>query len=859
MPTTMTNKLLYDFCLDTEDAVKNYELASWYEKQGHTAPALTYYLRTAERCVPDTYPNKILVYSSLIKAAFCYRFQGSRDGTEKVLLENALTLFPERPEAYYFLSLLYERRKDWQNSYIYASLGVLRCTEDLIRIEWSGLVNYPGKYALIFQKAVAAWWWGKGQECRELLQTLLNEYWDQMDTVHQRSVEENIIKLGAGPASVAFAPYKKKHYKKLRHKFPGSRQIEKNHSQVCQDMFILSMLNGKRNGTYLEIGSGDPFWGNNTALLEVMFDWKGIGIEWNEELVQKYRANRRNEIQRVNALEVNYDQLLSKISDSRGVIDYLQLDCEPASTTYEIMTKIPFDKYKFSVITYEHDYFVDVTRKYRDKSRKFLESKGYVLVANDLSPEGKCNFEDWWVHPDLIDPKILVKMTRITETPQAARDYILSGFNYPKNFDWSNMSKETISTIKREIVEEEVYRVFNDVKENDVVLDIGASVGAFTASILGQKPKKVYCIEPSQKLVQSLRYNCQESSCVVPINKGIVEKYGDQVFGFKATTFKDLLLEHKIDHVDFMKIDCEGGEYSIFMQENMEFLTRQVNFICMEIHLREDGFREKFKKMRDEYFPLFGKVTALSCTTQNIDYGKTVDITKQIYDNQFIDQYGCEFMVYLSNDEKRDDKKENVSFEPRFSSSSKPTVWVVDNFYDNPDQIRKFALEQNYIEGGFGRGFIGRRTEKQFLFPGLRERFEEVMGRKITAWQEHGMNGRFQIAWSGEPLVYHCDSQKWGGMIYLTPDAPYQCGTSLFAHKKTRARTYHDPGWDASWKDVPGDCHLDRTPFETVDVLGNVYNRLVIFDASCIHSASEYFGTVRENARLWQMFFFDTT
>jgi len=55
----------------------------------------------------------------------------------------------------------------------------------------------------------------------------------------------------------------------------------------------------------------------------------------------------------------------------------------------------------------------------------------------------------------------------------------------------------------------------------------------------------------------------------------------------------------------------------------------------------------------------------------------------------------------------------------------------------------------------------------------------------------------------------------------------------------------------------PGDPHLDGTSFEPVDVLGNVYNRLVIFDASCIHSASQYFGTVMENSRLWQMFFFD--
>lgn len=75
---------------------------------------------------------------------------------------------------------------------------------------------------------------------------------------------------------------------------------------------------------------------------------------------------------------------------------------------------------------------------------------------------------------------------------------------------------------------------------------------------------------------------------------------------------------------------------------------------------------------------------------------------------------------------------------------------------------------------------------------------------------------------------------------------------------KLGTRTFNDDGWDVAWKDVPGDPHLDGTSFEPVDVVGNVYNRLVIFDASCIHSASQYFGTVKENARLWQMFFFDT-
>jgi hypothetical protein len=611
---------LIELSLDTENAEKNYNLARWYESQGHVAPAHTFYLRSAERS-----DDKILAYTALIRSSFCYRAQSSRDATEKVALENALMLLPERPEAYFFLSLLYERKSEWQNCYIYANLGVNTYVNTFSDID---VPEYQGKYLLIYQKAISAWWWGKGVESRKLFRELVENYWDVMDDTHKKSVEDNITRLGSGPESVSFTPYSKEDYNKLRFKFSDSEKIESNFSQVYQDLFILSMLNGKKDGTFLEIGGADPFMGNNTALLERNYGWNGVSIEYDKKFIENYKNNRNCKVLHADALNIDYKKVLSENFNTK-TIDYLQLDIEPAKNTYECMLKIPFDEYKFAVITYEHDYYVDVTKSFREKSREFLTDKGYVLVSNDISPEGNCNFEDWWVHPDLIENSILEKMISITPDTKKAKDYMLSG----------------------------------------------------------------------------------------------------------------------------------SEEKEIF------FST---------------------------------------------------------------------------------------------SKSQKSTSWIVDNFYEFPDEIRKFALEQSFVEGGFGRGFIGRRTENQFLFPGLKEKFEEIMGRKITKWEDYGMNGRFQISWSGEPLVYHCDEQKWGGMIYLTPEAPYQCGTTLYAHKKTRARTYYDDGWDTSWKDIPGDPHLDGTSFEPVDVLGNVYNRLVIFDASAIHSASEYFGTVKENARLWQMFFFDT-
>ena len=68
---------------------------------------------------------------------------------------------------------------------------------------------------------------------------------------------------------VRYTPLK---YKQMRYKFDGLEKVTRNYSQVYQDLFVLSMLDGKREGTYLEIGSADPYINSNTALLEKDFN-----------------------------------------------------------------------------------------------------------------------------------------------------------------------------------------------------------------------------------------------------------------------------------------------------------------------------------------------------------------------------------------------------------------------------------------------------------------------------------------------------------------------------------------------------------------------------------------------------------
>jgi hypothetical protein len=835
--------LLENFALEPTNPEHSFELGLWYEQQDHTAPALTYFLKTAELAIE----NDLLAYTALLKGYHCYNAQGSRYNSAKILLENAVSFLPNRPEAYFLLSLFYEKQKNWQQSYIFAAIG-FEVAKNAQTENLYADVGYVGSYGFLFQKAVVGYWWGKGQESRDLFQVLINDYWNQMTLEHQNLTETNAMRLGSGPEQYSFHPYKKDHHSKLRCEFPGSMDITENYSQTYQDMFTLIMTNGKQNGTFLEIGAADPFKGSNTALLEKSFNWSGISIEYDEKFITNFKQNRSSKLIYGDALEINYEQLLSESFNGTTDIDYLQLDIEPARNTYECLLKIPFHKYRFAVITYEHDYYVDVTRSYRKKSRDYLQKLGYVLVVPNVSPNGKCSFEDWWVHPELVDSKLIDKMkidVDTNELPTNIRKYMMIP---------SKSNKTTKDDTKNKITD--MYRKYdqkydgwgwcslnkagcfidyiNDIcsrKESPICIEIGVYGGKSILPVALELKRHdkgiVYGIDPWENEAASEGYtgddlqfwstidlNLYYNICLETINENDL----NDVVSILRMKSNDA---PEFDNIDFLYIDGQHTEQALLDAEKY----------ASKIAL--DGY----------------------CIVDDVSWGAVEKVPS------YLKRIGFEQIHTVDNaivfKRKKLGTRNNV-FNFNVKQSKKPTSWIVDDFYEDPDSIRHFALQQDYIEGGLGRGFIGKRTEKQFLFGGLKEAFETIMGQKITKWESHGMNGRFQVAWSGAPLVYHCDDQKWAGMLYLTPDAPYSCGTSLYAHKYTRARTYYDQGWDAAWKDIPGDPHLDGTSFEQVDVLGNVYNRLVIFDASCIHSASQYFGTTEENARLWQMFFFDT-
>jgi len=391
---------LNQYIQNVRDPLSCFNLALEYEKMGQTSSAVSFFLRTA-----NFTNDKILAYTCLLKISNCIDRLTNRPFSVETTLQQAVALLPQRPEAYFLLSRFQERRSKYLDSYQNSSVGIDVSNFDLDPLPAD--VDYPGRWGLLFERAVSSWHCGKEDQSREIFQILVNDHWNQLDQTHRESVEANITRLGCGPESKTHTVYFGHQHNDLKFKFPGSEFISRNFSQVFQDMFVLYMLKGKRNGTFLEVGGAQPYLSNNTALLQFQFDWSGSSIEWSENLSKEYRSARPNiNVLCRDALTVDYRKLLQENYSSTD-IDYLQLDIEPARNTYEVLLRIPFDKYRFAVITYEHDFYVDVTRSYREKSRKYLKDMGYELVVANICPRENFSFEDWWVHPDLVDRSLI--------------------------------------------------------------------------------------------------------------------------------------------------------------------------------------------------------------------------------------------------------------------------------------------------------------------------------------------------------------------------------------------------------------------------------------------------------------------
>ena len=108
----------------------------------------------------------------------------------------------------------------------------------------------------------------------------------------------------------------------------------------------------------------------------------------------------------------------------------------------------------------------------------------------------------------------------------------------------------------------------------------------------------------------------------------------------EAITFKTFVENYSIDKIDFLKTDCEGGEYDIFNEENIDFILNNVKKISGEWHLNTTETKEKFIIFRDKYLTLFDNFYVHS-----ID---GVDIKWDLWNEHFLEYYN-EVIINIDN------------------------------------------------------------------------------------------------------------------------------------------------------------------------------------------------------------------
>jgi hypothetical protein len=194
-----------------------------------------------------------------------------------------------------------------------------------------------------------------------------------------------------------------------------------------------------------------------------------------------------------------------------------------------------------------------------------------------------------------------------------------------------------------------------------------------------------------------------------------------------------------------------------------------------------------------------------------------------------------------------------------------PTL-CIDNFYNEPDKIREYALKQDFLESP--GNYPGKRTRplhelNKDLFIGFCSKLFSIYYSEIdikwnvetSFWK---VNTLHQDPKSPKNMGFiHEDGCLLAGVIYLSPGFDSKLGTTIYRQIKEKetlnflsVKKFYSTGEDDKFDDV---ITKNNSAFEEVARIGNVYNRLISFDGNIPHSPSHYY--MKDETRLAQVFF----
>ncbi|MDE2407332.1 MAG: hypothetical protein KGL91_05660 [Xanthomonadaceae bacterium] len=209
----------------------------------------------------------------------------------------------------------------------------------------------------------------------------------------------------------------------------------------------------------------------------------------------------------------------------------------------------------------------------------------------------------------------------------------------------------------------------------------------------------------------------------------------------------------------------------------------------------------------------------------------------------------------------------------------KPTegrdYWLFDHILPNPEAVRERCLAKQDWSLGFPHtqeSWPGRRA-----IPALEpEELAQIEARVMQAtgsrklWVQSTPEGKtlnhncVQAVGAHEAGARpHTDSRalcRYAGVLYLTPDAPQSCGTSFYRQRmpggQLGGNTVSSP--HNNLVEAMGTRFVPPNSFVEDVRIPNKFNRLLVYSAAMIHSATAYCGSVLADERMAAVFFWMT-
>ena len=197
--------------------------------------------------------------------------------------------------------------------------------------------------------------------------------------------------------------------------------LQPSYGEFGQDLWVaLAVAHGKKNGYYVDVGSGDGVIQSNTKLLDRM-GWQGVCIDpfptnMSTRTCQLFKqpvfseSGKKVEFRQAGAVggiestlstykgqadaaktvefvTATLDEILER-AKAPNWIDYMNLDVEGAE--YDVLRGFNLDRYSVGSLTIEHNFEAEK----RELIHKLMSSKGYVRVRS-------WEVDDWYVHKSL--------------------------------------------------------------------------------------------------------------------------------------------------------------------------------------------------------------------------------------------------------------------------------------------------------------------------------------------------------------------------------------------------------------------------------------------------------------------------